>query len=773
MMKFGVGQSVTRKEDARLITGRGRFTDDIAIAGQAYGYVLRSPHAHARIERIDVAPAKKHPGVLAVLTGTDVAAAKLNSPPAFGPDKNRDGSPSKRPPHPLLTSDVVRHVGDPVAFVVATTLAAARHAAELIQIDYAPLPAVVETARAMAPASPLVWPDSARNLCLDWEQGDRQATAAAFAKASHVTTVDLVNNRLVVNAMEPRSAIGEYDATSDRYTLTTQTQGTRSMRGILAAVLGLPEEKFRVVTPPDVGGGFGMKGQFYAEMALVVWAAKQAGRPVKWASDRSEAFLSDIQGRDHVTTARLALDRDGKFLALHVRTVANMGAYLSTVGPLIPTLACAGMHTGVYAIPVAHNEVACVFTHTVPVDAYRGAGRPEASYMIERLVDAAARELEFDPAELRRRNFIPASAMPFATALGLTYDSGEFTRTLAETQAAADWDGFAARRAAAATRGKRRGLGLAYYIETCAGPMLGGEKVTLRFAGGKVGIVIGTQASGQGHETAFAQVLSERLGIDLDRIELIQGDSDIVPAGMGTAGSRSLTTGGNAVTVAANDLIEKGRRAASELLEVAGTDLRFEAGIFTVVGTDRRASLFDLADAMRTGKIKGGDLTGVGEWAPTNATYPNGCHICEVELDPETGRFELVAYAVVDDFGRVINPLLLAGQVHGGIVQGAGQAMMENTLYDPQSGQLLTASFMDYGMPRAEDFPAFTVRYNEILCRTNALGAKGAGEAGTVGACPAIVNAVVDALSGDGVRHIDMPLTPERVWRAIHSARAA
>ncbi|MSP51647.1 MAG: xanthine dehydrogenase family protein molybdopterin-binding subunit [Alphaproteobacteria bacterium] len=776
MMKFGVGQSVERKEDKRLVTGRGLYPTDVRVPGQTYAALLRSPHAHARLTKIDVTAARQLLGVHIVLTGADVAADKFGSPPAFGPDKNRDGTASERPPHPLLVTDVVRHVGDPIAFVVADSLAIAREAADMIELEFESLPAIVDTAAALEDGAPLVWPSAAKNLCLDWEQGDKGATEAAIASASHVATLDLINNRLVVNSMEPRAAVGEYDAASGRYKLTTCTQGTRGIRGILAAVFKLPEEKFRVITPPDVGGGFGMKGQFYAEMALVLWAAQKIGRAVKWSSDRSEAFLSDIQGRDHVTTARLALDRDGKFLGLHVRTVAAMGAYLSTVGPLIPTIACAGMHTGVYAIPAAYNEVKCVFTHTVPVDAYRGAGRPEAAYMIERLVDVAAHQLKIDPGELRRRNYITPAQMPYKTALGLTYDSGEFARNMDDARVAADWSGFTARRTAAARRGKLRGIGLAYYIETCAGPLLGGENVTLRVADGKVGLVIGTQASGQGHETAFAQFLNEKLEVGLERIELIQGDSDIVPASSGTAGSRSITTGGHATLVAADNLIEKGRSAASELLEVAGADIRYADGTFTVVGTDRRVTLFDVALAVRAGKVKGveeKELSGVGTWAPTNATYPNGCHICEVELDPETGKFEIIAYSIVDDVGKVLNPMLLAGQIHGGVVQGAGQAIMENTLYDGESGQLLTASFMDYAMPRAEDVPFFNVSYNEVLCRTNPLGLKGAGEAGTVGACPSIVNAIVDALSTFGIKHLDMPLTAERVWRAIKDARAS
>ncbi len=776
MAKFGMGQTVSRKEDNRFVSGRGDYTDDASLSNQAYGVVVRSPHAHAKIQRLDTAPAGAARGVLAVLTAPDASAEGLGTPPCLAKTKNLDGSPYVNPPHPLLAGEVVRHVGDPVAFVVAETYALAREAADLVEIDYEVLAAATDTGSALSDGTPQVWPEAPNNLCVHWGQGDAVATDAAFAAAAHVAELELVNNRLVVNSMEARAALGVYDADREQFTLNTGTQGVSDIRDILASnIFHVPPEKVRVITG-DVGGGFGMKAQFYAEMGLVLWASKRIGRPVKWTSDRSEAFLSDIHGRDHVTKAQLAMDGDGKFLGLRVSTVASMGAYLSTVSVLIPCGACEGMHTGVYDIPAAHNEVRAVFTHTVPVDAYRGAGRPEATYMIERLVNVAATVAGIDPSELRRRNYIKSEAMPYSTSLGLLYDSGEFLRNMDEACAAADWDGASVRRKTARERGKLLGIGMAYYIETCAGPALGAENVTLRVEDDHVSIVIGTQSSGQGHETAFAQLVCENLGIDFEQVELITGDSDVTPLSMGTAGSRSLTIGGAALGIAAADLIEKGRVVAEELLEVAPSDIEYGDGAYTVVGTDRRVSLFELGSAIRDGKAlapKGTEaLLGYGKWKSENATYPNGCHICELEIDVETGAVEIIAYTLVDDFGNVINPLLLAGQIHGGIAQGAGQALMEVAAYD-DAGQLVTGSFMDYAMPRASDFPMFGVNYNEIPCTTNPLGTKGAGEAGAVGAPPAIVNAIVDALSDYGIDHIEMPVTAERLWEIIHGRATA
>ncbi|MDA0262400.1 MAG: xanthine dehydrogenase family protein molybdopterin-binding subunit, partial [Proteobacteria bacterium] len=588
MPKFGMGQSVSRKEDNRLVRGRAEYTDDGSLRNQAFSVVLRSPHAHAKIVALDTARARSAPGVLAALTAADAAAEGLGTQPCFAPTTNIDGSPYINPPHALLAGDYVRHVGDPVVFIAAETREQALEAADLVEVAYEILPAVTETAGAIADGAPQVWPEAPNNLCVHWAQSDSAAADAAFAKAAHVAKLELTNNRLVVNSMEARAALGAYDPDTGRYTLTTGTQGVSGIKAILANfIFHVPEESVRVITG-DVGGGFGMKGQFYAEMGLVLWASKQIGRPVKWTSDRSEAFLSDIHGRDHATKAQLALDGDGHFLGLRVSTIANMGAYLSTVSVLIPCEACAGMHTGVYDIPAAYNEVRAVFTHSVPVDAYRGAGRPEAAYMIERLVDVAAQVSGIDATELRRRNYVKPEAMPYTTSLGLLYDSGEFARNMDEALAASDWQGAAARRAAARKLGKLRGIGMAYYIETCAGPTLGPEDVTLRVEDDRIVILIGTQSSGQGHETAFAQLVCENLGVDFEQVELITGDSDVTPPSMGTAGSRSLTIGGSALGLAAKDLIEKGRGLAEQLLEVAAADLEFADGAYTIAGTDRR-----------------------------------------------------------------------------------------------------------------------------------------------------------------------------------------
>ena len=769
VMKFGAGQPVTRKEDQRLLTGQGRYTDDLNLPGQAYAYVLRSPHAHAAIRGIDTSAAMALPGVLCVLTGVDAEADGLGSNPCFVQLDNRDGSKSHAPPHWPLVRDRVRHVGDEVALVVAETANQARDATELIAVDYASLPSITDTAKAIGPGAPLVWDEAANNICFDWETGDKDATDQAFAGAAHVVGIELINNRVVANAMEPRAAIGAYDAADESYTIHTVSQGVHYIQNMLAtSVLQVPREKVRVVTL-DVGGGFGMKLYLYAEYPLILWASKKIGRPVRWTGDRSQSFVSDAQGRDHVTAAELAFDSEGKILGYRISTIANLGSYLSNFATVVPTEACKGVQGGVYAIPAAYLEVKGVFTHTIPVDAYRGAGRPEASYLIERLIDKAARELGIDPLELRQRNFIAPEAMPFTTAFGGTYDSGEFGRNMAEARDIADMGGFDKRRDAARQRGKRRGIGIAYYIEACASPALGPENATLRVEDDEtVTLLIGTQASGQGHETCFAQLVAEGLGVPFDQINMRQGDTAEIAQGGGTGGSRSMVAGGAAVTRAVKDVIDNARAIAAELLEVSGGDIEFADGRFTVAGTDRWKSLFDVAAAARKRSGETNGLKGAGEYQPEAPTYPNGCHIVEVEIDPDTGAIKLVAYTVVDDFGKVINPLLIAGQVHGGIAQGAGQALMEDAIYDEESGQLLTGSFMDYGMPRASDFPPLSTKWNEIPCTTNPLGVKGAGEAGTVGAAPAIINAIVDALSEFGVTHIDMPATPETIWQAIH-----
>jgi len=771
MAKFGIGQPVRRVEDQRLVTGRGRFTDDVNLPGQVYGFVVRSPHAHARIRRIDTSKAMAAPGVLAVLTAADVGGASI---PCFVPITNRDGSKAPMPAHPILCRDKVRYVGDKVAFVVAETRAQARDAAELVEVDYEPLEAVVDTAAALGARVPPVHEECPGNLAFDWHFGDEQAVAAAFAKAARRVRLELVNNRLVCNPMEPRAAVAEWDAGAGKLTVHTCTQGGWAFRDVLAQNLGLPKEKVRVVTP-DVGGGFGMKAMFYGEYALCAFAARKLGRPVKWTSERGEAFLSDSQGRDHVTVAELAFDSDHRILGLKVDVVANMGAYYYFFAPFIPTGAALKVLPGVYDVKCLSYGVKAVFTNTVPVDAYRGAGRPESIYCIERLMDLAAAELGVDRLELRRKNFIRPEQMPFKTAAGEVYDSGDFERVMTAAVARADWQGFPARRAEAARRGKLRGIGLCCYIESTMGNPV--EHATVRFAlDGAVEVLVGTQSNGQGHETAYAQVLVDRLGVPFEKVRIVQGDTDAIADGGGTGGSRSLTAEGLAILEASDRVIEKGKIAAAHVFEAAVADIAFEGGTFRVAGTDRAIGIMELAERVR---VMASKPAGLEEGLDASAsieldawTFPNGCHVAEVEVDPETGVTRIVRYTVVDDFGVVVNPLLVEGQVHGGVVQGIGQALLEHTVYD-RSGQLLTGSFMDYCMPRADDLPSFDFSTVEVRCRNNPLGVKGCGEAGSVGSCAAVINALVDALSPLGVRHVDMPALPEKVWRLAQGARRA
>jgi carbon-monoxide dehydrogenase large subunit len=773
MKQFGVGQPVRRVEDRRFITGHGNYVDDISRPRQAHAFMLRSPHAHARIGAIDAAAALAAPDVLAVFIGEDLERDGIGPIPCLSAVTNRDGTPSVSPPHPAIVRDRVRHVGDTVAMVVAETAAAARDAAELIAVDYEPLPAVVDTAHALDPGQLTVWEEAPANLCFDWEIGDRAAVERAMAGARHRIALELVNNRVVVNSMEPRGAIGEYDPGEASYTLWSSTQGSHFVRNLLADnVFKIPENRIRVVTR-DVGGGFGMKLFLYPEHILVLWAAKKIGRPVKWVPDRADAFMTDTQGRDNLTRLELALDDQLRFLALEVGLVANMGAYLSNFAPEIPTASGALMHSGVYAIPAIHVGVRGVFTHTVPVDAYRGAGRPEAAYAVERLVDYAARRLGVPPQELRRRNFIKPEAMPYQTALGLNYDSGEFARNMDQALAAADFAGFATRRAEARTRGRYRGLGHAVYIEQSGFPP--DEFAELRFdQSGTLTILMGTQSSGQGHQTAYTQLAADRLGVAPEKIRVLQGDTAAISFGRGTGGSRSIPVGGASLAQAADKLIAKGRRIAAHLFEAAEADVEFADGVFSVTGTDRRLAIEEVARAafdparQAPGVEPGFDES--GHFTPPQPTFPNGCHVCEVEIEPDTGHVEITRYLVVDDFGTVINPLLLAGQVQGGVAQGVGQAMLERTVFDPETGQLLTGSLNDYCIARAEDLPAIGFSYNVVPCRTNPLGVKGAGEAGAIGAPPALVNAVIDALAELRIEHLDMPLTPERVWTAIRTA---
>jgi carbon-monoxide dehydrogenase large subunit len=779
MRQFGIGQPIRRVEDRRFLTGSGRYLDDIARPRQAHAALLRSPHAHAIIHAIDTNAALGAPDVVAVLTGEDLARDGVGTIPCVSAVTNRDGSQMALPPRPALVRDQVRHVGDAVALVVAETAAQARDAADLIEVDYEMRSAVVDTGKALDPGQPAVWPaidnDHPGNLCFDWETGDRAAVERGMAAARHRVSLTLVNNRVVANSIEPRGAIGEYDPGDNSYTLWSSTQGSHFLRNLLAEhVFDIPENRIRVVTP-DVGGGFGMKLFLYPEHVLVLWAAKRIGRPVKWVADRSEAFVTDTQGRDNVTRLDLALDQDFRFLGLAVELTANMGAYLSNFAPEIPTSSGAVMYSGVYAFPAIHVRVKGVYTNTVPVDAYRGAGRPEAAYAVERLIDYAARSLGIEADELRRRNFIRPEAMPHRTPLGLTYDSGDFARNFDDALTKADAAGFPARREEARRRFRLRGLGHAVYIEQSGFPP--DEFAEARFdPSGTLTLLMGTQSSGQGHQTAYAQLAAEKLGLPLEKIRVLQGDTAAIGFGRGTGGSRSLPVGGAALVHAADKLIDKGKKIAAHKLEAAEADIAFADGVFAIAGTDRSVTL----DAVARAAFNPGELppslepgfAESGHFTPPAPTFPNGCHVCEVEIDPDTGLIEIMRYLVVDDFGTVINPLLLAGQVHGGIAQGVGQAMLERTVYDPESGQLLTGNLTDYAMPHADTLPRIEFSYNIVPCRTNPLGVKGAGEAGAIGAPPALVNAVIDAVAEFGIDHLDMPLTPQILWQALRAAAA-
>ncbi|NKC30995.1 xanthine dehydrogenase family protein molybdopterin-binding subunit [Falsiroseomonas selenitidurans] len=775
MAKFGLSQSVRRVEDPRLLTGRGQYTDDIAMPGQAHGIVLRSPQAHATIASLDTSAALAVPGVLAVITAADLKAAGIGDLPCLIPLKNRDGSPRGNTPRPALADGVVRHVGDPVAFIVAETAQAARDGAEAVEVAYDALPAATDLATAWEPGQPAVWPEIANNVVFDWEAGDKAKADAAFARAAHVTRLTVVNNRVVVASMEARAAAAAWDG--DKLTLHTNTQGSWLLKNILSgSIFNIPAEKVRVVTP-DVGGGFGMKLFLYPEHVLVCFAARQLGRPVRWASERSEAFLSDTHGRDNITLGELATDADGKFLALRTRNYAGMGAYLSTFAPFIPTGAGTKVLASVYGFEAIHAHVIGVLTNTVPVDAYRGAGRPESNYLVERLIDATARQIGVDRIELRRRNMVQQSAMPWLSAMGQRYDSGDFAQLMDAALAKIDWAGFPARRAEAARRGKQRGIGLAYYLEATGGAATENAKVV--FADdGMVDLYVGTQSTGQGHETAYAMMTSHELGIPIDKIRVRQGDSETLPSGGGTGGARSLYSEGQAILVTTASVVEKGKQAAAEQLETSVADIEFVSagGRFEVAGTDRGIGILDLAAVQRR-RVAAGEsaiLLDAMETANIDThTFPNGCHVAEVEVDPETGIVTVPRYIVVDDVGHALNPLIVRGQVHGGVAQGIGQALHERTAYDNGSGQLLSASFMDYCLPRAEDLPDIDVDLIEVTCETNPLGVKGAGEAGAVGSPPAAMNALVDALTPAGVTHIDMPATPETVWKALQAAKAA
>jgi len=773
MIKFGVGQPVTRLEDARLLKGIGHYQDDTNLPGELHTVFLRSPHAHARIRAIDTAAAAVAPGVRAIYTGADYAAERLAMPKAAMPRKKADGSPMFAPQRPALVVDRARYVGDPVAMVIAETVAQAKDAAELVAVYYEPLPAVTSTADAARPDAPQVWDENPDNVSHTYERGDKAKTEAAFARAHRIVQRRYVISRVHAQYMEPRGAIGTYDAGEDRYTLYADVNYPHRVRNMLAnMVFKVPESKVRVVCH-DVGGGFGAKGWQYVEHRLTLWAAKKLSRPVKWSCERSEVILADEHGRDNIGEIELAFDDNAKILALRLHMLASIGAYVASDRQLLTPFGMIGTVVGVYDIPVAYVSIDAVLSNTSPTAPYRGAGRPEAIYLIERAIEDAARELNLDPIELRRRNIISPAAMPYQTALGPNYDCGDFTKN--ETAlAAADHAGFAMRREASKKQGMLRGIGLANAIEAAAGPVP--EYAEIRFnPSGTAMLLMGTKAHGQGHETAFKQILCERLGLDPNDIQYIDGDTDRVAFGMGSNGSRSMVVGGSALTVAAGKVIDKGKRLAAHLLEAAEADLEFADGKFTVAGTDRNIPLTQVARAsFQPARLPPGMEPGLIEhatYAPERATFPNGCHVCEVEIDPESGEVSLLSYPVVDDVGTVINPLTLRGQVHGGLAQGIGQILMEQVAYDRQSGQLLSASFMDYAMPRADVMCNIDVHENPVPTKTNPLGAKGAGEAGCVGALPAVMLAIMNALEPLGVRELDMPATSERVWHAIRSCR--
>jgi aerobic carbon-monoxide dehydrogenase large subunit len=769
LTKFGIGQPVLRTEDPILVRGHGRYTDDINLPGQAYAVIVRSPHAHGIIRGIDTEAARAMPGVLAVYTGADLAA--------YGPLKclvplqNRDGTPMKKPLRPALPTDKVRYVGDPVACVVADTLQQAKDAAEAVAVDIDPLPAVTLSSAAAQDGAPQLYDDVPNNVAIDFHFGDSAKVEAAFASAAHITKLDLLNNRLVVSAMEPRAAIGAYEG--DRLTLHVGCQGAFGMKSQLVDIFGVPAEKVHVLVG-NVGGSFGMKAPVYPEYVCLLHAARALGRAVKWTDERSSSFVSDSHGRDHERTAALALDAQGKFLALRITGYGNMGAYLSTVAPMPSTVNAVKNTVSVYRTPLIEVSTKAVFTNTSPVSAYRGAGRPEGNYFMERLIDSAAREMGIDRLELRRRNYVQPSEMPYHAASDMIYDSGDFPTLLKQALDVADFTGFAARRRESKERGLLRGIGVGSYLEVTAPPNK--EMGGIRFeSDGTVTFITGTLDYGQGHAAPFAQVLSDRLGIPFERIRLLQGDSDVLIAGGGTGGSRSITASGTAMVEAAAKVIEHGKEIASFVLEAAATDIEFSGGRFVIAGTDRSVGLLELAEKLRSGlALPAGVPASLDVMHATDAipsAFPNGCHVAEVEIDPETGVVEVARYASVNDFGTVINPLLVEGQIHGGLVQGIGQALMEHVVYD-DSGQLLTGSYMDYAMPRASDVPSFVAVTHGIPAKSNPLGTKGCGEAGCAGALVSVMNALVDALSEYGVTHVDMPATPERIWELVKRGSA-
>ncbi len=769
--KFGIGQPVPRTEDPTLVRGEGRYTDDVNMPGQAYAVMVRSRHAHGVIRGIDAEAARGMPGVLAIYTGHDLASyGTLKCAVAF---PNRDGSPMKKPARPALPTDKVRFVGDPVAVVVATTAQQARDAAEAVEVDIEPLPAVTQASEAAQAGAPQLYDDAPGNVALDYYYGEPEKVAKAFAKAAHVTRLDLLNSRVVVNAMEPRAALAVFDKGNERFTLQLGCQGAFGMKNALVDILGVPAEKVRVLTG-NVGGSFGMKAGVFPEYVAVLHAARALGRPVKWTADRFESFVSDHHGRDHEFVGELALDEKGNFLAVRFTGYGNMGAYLGQVAPLMSTLNIVKNAASVYKTPLIEVSTKCMFTNTVLVSAYRGAGRPEGNYFMERLIDAAAQEMGIDRVALRKRNQVKPKQMPYDSCSGMKYDSGDFPAVFEEAIEAADVKGFAQRKREAKKRGKLRGLGIGSYLEVTAPPNK--EMGGIRFEpNGDVTIITGTLDYGQGHAAPFAQVLTEKLGVPFEKIRLLQGDSDQLIAGGGTGGSRSMYASGAAIVEASAEVIEKGKQIAGHVLEAAPSDIEFAGGDFVIAGTDRSISIMELAEKLRGGlKLpetlpQSLDVSLASE--PMPSAFPNGTHVAEVEIDPDTGVVEVVKYSSVNDFGTIVNPLLVAGQVHGGVVQGIGQAIMELTAFD-RDGQLLTGSYMDYAMPRAGDVPEIGFTSHPVPATSNPLGVKGCGEAGCAGGLGSVMNAIVDALSPYGVKHIDMPVTPERVWRAINEAKA-
>ena len=782
-MSEGIGQSVPRKEDGRFITGQGRYTDDIKQVGQTHAYFVRSPHAHADVVNIDVEEALAAPGVIAVLTGADVTADGLGGLPCGWMIHSKDGSEMKQPHHPVLADKRVHYLGEPVAMVIADTALEAKNASELVAVDWAEKQAVVSVSEAQA--APAIYDDIPQNTCYEWALGDSDAVEKAMEKAAHVTRIELTNNRLIPNAMEPRAALAEYNPGSDELTLHTTSQNPHLARLILTAFVQIaPEHKLRVIAP-DVGGGFGSKIFVYSEETALAWAAKKLGLTIKWTAERSEAFLADAHGRDHVTTALLAMDETGQFLAFKVKTTANMGAYLSTFASSVPTYLYGTLLAGQYRTPAIYVEVDSVFTNTAPVDAYRGAGRPEATYLVERIVTKAATELGKDPAELRRQNFIRTDEFPYETPVALTYDIGDYEASLNKALELSDYEGFAARKASEAAKGKLRGIGLSCYIEACglapsqvAGAL--GAGVGLWESGevrvnptGSVSVLTGSHSHGQGHETTFAQLVADKLGVPIDDVDVVHGDTGKLDFGLGTYGSRSLAVGGSALVNAADKVIEKGRKVAAHLLRTEPDNIEFEAPVYRMKNSNESKTFQEIAFAAYVNHDYPDDLEpGLAEKAfydPGNFTYPAGTHICEVEIDPDTGVTKIVQFVAVDDFGNLINPMIVEGQVHGGIAQGIGQALLEQAVYD-DAGQLITGSYMDYCMPRADDLPNFTVGMTCTPCTHNPIGAKGCGEAGAIGSPPAVINAVLDAI---GETDMDMPASPERVWSMIKRANAS